>query len=158
MKKILTLLLLLATTLSASAQFEKGKKYIGASLSGIGLSYSDNEKFRLGLDAEAGYFIADCWMLKGNIGYDHTRQIDDVRVGAGARYFFSQNGIFLGAGAEYNHFTPNNNDLMIPVEVGYAFFLNGHITFEPSLYYKMSLHDFGGNSSVGFRVGLGFYF
>ena len=47
---------------------------------------------------------------------------------------------------------------MIPVEVGYAFFLNRHVTIEPALYYKMSLHDFSGNSTVGLRIGFGYYF
>lgn len=158
MKKILFLLLLLLGGVQANAQFEQGKKYVSASLSGLGLSYSSNEKFRLGLDADAGYFITDCVMLHANLGYEHTRKIDDVRVGAGARYYFLQNGIYLGAGAEYNHFTPSNNDVMIPVEVGYAFFLNNHVTIEPALYYKMSLHDFSGNSTVGLRIGFGYYF
>ena len=158
MKKILTFLLLFVAVLNANAQFEKGKTYVGASVSGLGFSYSSNEEFRMGLDAEGGCFLADCLLLKGNVGYEHTRAIDDVRIGAGIRYFFSQNGIFLGSGAEYNHFTKNNNDVMIPVEVGYAFFINGHLTIEPSLYYKMSLHDFSGNSTVGARIGLGFYF
>lgn len=158
MKKILVLLLSLAAVLKVQAQFESGKKYVGASLSGFGLSYSSNEDFRLGLDAEAGYFITDGLLLKGNIGYDHTKAIDDLRIGASLRYLFIQNGIFLGAGAEYNHFTPKNNEMMIPLEVGYCFFINRHLTIEPSLYYKMSLHDFSGNSTVGVRVGLGFIF
>ena len=158
MKKILFLLLLLLCGVQANAQFEQGKKYVSASLSGLSLSYSSNEKFRFGLDADAGYFITDCVMLRANLGYEHTRQVDDVRVGVGARYYFLQNGIYLGAGAEYNHFTPSNNDVMIPVEVGYAFFLNRHVTIEPALYYKMSLHDFSGNSTVGLRIGFGYYF
>lgn len=158
MKKCLSLLLLLVATLSAHAQFEQGTKYVGASLSGLGLSYSSNEKFRFGLDAEAGYFITDCVMLKANVGYEHTRRVDDVRVGVGARYFFRQNGIYLGAGAEFNHYTPKNNDVMIPVEVGYAFYINHYLAIEPAIYYKMSLHDFGGNSTVGARIGLGYYF
>lgn len=158
MKKWMTTLLLCAVTLGAHAQFQKGTKYVGASLSGLSLSYSSNERFRLGLDVDAGYFVADCLMLKANVGYDHTRVLDDVRVGATARYYFSQNGIYMGAGAEYNHFTKNNNDVMIPVEVGYAFYLNHYVTLEPAVYYKMSLHDFSGNSTVGFRVGVGFYF
>jgi len=158
MKKWMTTLLLCAVTLGAHAQFQKGTKYVGASLSGLGLSYSSNERFRLGLDLDAGYFVADCVMLKANVGYDHTRVLDDVRVGAGARFFFSQNGIYMGAGAEYNHFTKNNNDVMIPVEVGYAFYVNHYVTLEPAVYYKMSLHDFSGNSTVGFRFGVGFYF
>lgn len=158
MKKLFIVILLMSCVLNAQAQFEKGKKYVGASLTGLSMSYSDNEEFRLGLDAEAGYFIADCFMLKANVGYEHTRVMDDVRLGLGARYYFMQNGIYLGAGAEYNHFTKNNNDVMIPVEVGYAFFLNEHLTIEPSVYYKMSLHDFSGNSTVGLRIGMGYYF
>ncbi|MBR2863373.1 MAG: outer membrane beta-barrel protein [Bacteroidaceae bacterium] len=158
MRKWMTCLLLLVATLSANAQFEKGKKFVGASLSGLNLSYSSSERFRFGVDAEAGYFLADCFMLKANVGYGHTEYTDDVRIGVGARYYFNQNGIYLGAGAEYNHFTPSNNDIMIPVEVGYAFFLNKHVTIEPAVYYKMSLHDFSDNSTVGLRIGFNYYF
>lgn len=158
MKKILFMLLLLMGTLSAHAQFKQGTKYVGASISGLGMSYSSSEKFRFGIDATAGYFVADCLMLHANVGYEHTRQVDDVNVGAGARYYFDQCGVFLGAGAEYSHLSPSSNDVLIPVEIGYAFYLNHFITIEPSVYYKMSLHDFSNNSTVGLKVGLGFYF
>lgn len=158
MKKILFVLLLLVSSLSARAQFDQGTRYVGASVSGLGVSYSSNEKFRFGLDASAGYFVADCLMLRGTVGYDHTKEIDDFNLGAGARYYFDNCGIFLGAGLEYQHYTPSNNDLMLPVEVGYAFFVNHFITIEPSVYYKMSFHDFSGNSTVGLKLGLGFYF
>lgn len=158
MKKTIFLLLLMVVSTMAHAQFEQGKKYVGASLSGLSMSYSSSEKFRFGVDVNAGYFVADCVMLRANVGYEHTKQIDDVSLGAGARFYFDQCGVFLGAGLEYDHFTPSNNDLMIPCEVGYAFFVNHYITIEPSVYYKMSLHDFSNNSTVGFKIGLGFYF
>ena len=70
MKKWTILMLLFVVAASASAQFEKRTKYIGASLSGLGLSYSSNERFRMGLDLEGGYFLGDCFLLKGNIGYE----------------------------------------------------------------------------------------
>ena len=38
MKKIFVLLVVLATALTANAQFEKGKAYLGASLSGFDIS------------------------------------------------------------------------------------------------------------------------
>lgn len=158
MKKILLFLLLLTGAVSANAQFAKGTKYVGASLSGIGLSYSSNQKFRFGIDATAGYFVADCLMLRANLNYDHTKEINDVSVGAGARYYFDQCGVYLGAGAEYVHYTPSDNDVQIPVEVGYAFFVNRFITIEPALYYKMSLDSFSQKSTVGARIGIGFYF
>lgn len=158
MKKILLIMCLLLGTLTANAQFAQGTKYVSASLSGLGLSYSSNQKFRLGVDATAGYFMADCLMLKGNVTYNHTKEIDDISVGAGLRYYFDQCGVFMGAGADYVHYTPSDNDVQIPVEVGYAFFVNRFITIEPSLYYKMSLDSFSQKSTVGVRIGLGFYF
>ena len=157
-RKMFLLAVLCLVAMASRAQFEQGKKYIGTSLSGFGLSYSANEHFRLGLDADAGYFVSDCLLLKANLGYDHTREIDDIRIGAGARYYFDQCGVYLGTGLEYNHFTPKNNDLMIPLEAGYAFFINQYLTIEPALYYKMSLHDFSNNSTVGLRIGVGYYF
>ena len=158
MKKYLWMLFLILGTLSANAQFEQGKKTVGASISGLGMSYSSSEKFRFGLDATAGYFVADCLQLRANVGYEHTRVTDDVHAGLGLRYYFDQCGVFLGSGAEYVHYTPSNNDLQIPLEVGYAFFINRFITLEPSVYYKMSLDDFSDKSTVGFQLGLGFYF
>ena len=158
MKKAILAMLLCVATLGAKAQFEAGTKYVGASLSGLGLSYGSNQRLNIGLQATAGYFIFDSWLLKANVGYTHTRATDDVSLGLGARYYFTQNGIFAGAGAEYIHATPSSNDIAIPVEIGYAFYLNRYITFEPSVYYKMSLNDFSGGSKVGLNIGLGFYF
>lgn len=158
-KRILLFLVLLASLQgTAYAQFDKGVRYVGASISGLGLSYSSSEKFRMGVDLSAGYFAFDCLQLRGDINYTHTRQIDDIGVGVGVRYYFDQCGVFLGTGAEYQHYTPNNNDVRIPLEAGYAFFINRFITIEPSLYYKISLSDFSDKSTFGFKIGLGFYF
>ena len=41
-------------------------------------------------------------------------------------------GVYVGGGLEYAHFTKNKNDLLIPVEVGYAFFINKYITIHIS--------------------------
>lgn len=158
MKKALFLLFLMLGTLTANAQFAKGTKYVGASVSGLGLSYSSEQKFRFGLDATAGYFMADCLMLRGNVSYDHVPDQNNLSVGGSARYYFDQCGVFMGAGIEFVHYSPKSNDVQIPVEVGYAFFLNRYLTIEPSVYYKMSLDSFSNKSSVGLRIGLGYYF
>ena len=42
-KKIALLMMVLAVALSANAQFEKGKKFVGASLTGLNLSYNGND-------------------------------------------------------------------------------------------------------------------
>ena len=74
------------------------------------------------------------------------------------RYYFRENGIFLGAGGEFDHFTKSRNDVMIPVEVGYCFYINHYVAIEPSVYYKMSLDDFSDKSTVGLKIGFGFFF
>lgn len=158
MKKIFLCMLLALVTSGAYAQFEKKTKYVSASVTGLGLSYSSNEKFRFGMEATGGYFVQKAWMLYGRFGYDHTRYTDDVQVGAGFRYYFTQNGIYLGAGLQYAHATKNVNNLHLCPEVGYAFYVNKNITIEPAVYYHMSLNDFSDGSKVGLKLGLGFYF
>ena len=158
MKKWFLGILLLMMAMNANAQFEAGTGYLGVSSTNLGLSYSTNEKVRWGANISGGIFLADKWLAKAELGYNHTRAVDDFTAGLGLRYYFIENGIFLGAGGEFAHFTPNRNDVMIPVEVGYAFYVNHYITIEPSFFYKMSLDDFSDKSMVGFKIGLGFYF
>ena len=158
MKKLMLSLLMLLATVTVSAQFEKGTKYVSASVSGLGLSYSAAEKFTVGLDATAGYFVKQSWMLYGKLGYNHTRYMDDFNIGAGARYYFTQNGIYLGLGLQYAHATKSINNIHLCPEVGYAFDLNRFITIEPAVYYNMSLNDFADGSKVGLKVGIGLYF
>lgn len=158
MRKVMLSLLLLVMAVNAHAQFEKKTSYVSASATGLGLSYSSNEKFTLGLDLNGGYFIEKAWMLYGKVGYNHTRFTDNFSMGIGGRYYFLQNGIYMGLGLQYEHATKSINNLQLCPEVGYAFFINRFITIEPAVYYHMSLNDFSDGSKVGLKVGLGFYF
>ncbi len=151
-------LLLLVMAVGANAQFNKKTKYISASATGFGMSYSSGEKFTMGLEFTGGYFIRDAWMVYGRLGYDHTRYTDNFQLGAGGRYYFTQNGVYLGLGLQYAHATKSINNLHLTPEVGYAFYINRFLTIEPAVYYNMSLNDFSDGSKVGLKVGLGFYF
>lgn len=158
MKKLMLSLLLLVMAVGANAQFNKKTKYISASATGFGMSYSSGEKFTMGLEFTGGYFIRDAWMVYGRLGYDHTRYTDNFQLGAGGRYYFTQNGVYLGLGLQYAHATKSINNLHLTPEVGYAFYINRFLTIEPAVYYNMSLNDFSDGSKVGLKVGLGFYF
>lgn len=158
MKKIMLSLLFMVMAVSANAQFDKGTKYVSASVTGLGLSYSSNEKFTMGVEATGGYFVEKAWMLYARFGYDHTRYTDNVQLGAGFRYCFTQNGIYIGTGLQYEHATVNVNNLQFCPEVGYVFYVNKYIAIEPAVYYHMSLNDFSNGSKVGLKLGLGFYF
>lgn len=160
MKKIITaLLLLLAVTTTARAQFKQGTYYVGASLTGLNLSYSKNTDFQLGLNADGGYFIVDKLMLRGNLGIEsHPGDAKRFTIGSGARYYFLENGVSLGAGLEFEHLSPGIDNVRVPFEVGYTYYLNRYLAIEPAAYYRMSLNNFTEGSEVGVRVGLGFYF
>lgn len=158
MKKCIILALLAFSVIAGKAQFEEGTKYVGASVSNLGLSYNSCEKLRFGLEATAGYFMFDDIMLKADFGYNHQPHADNLTLGLGGRYYFEQNGIYLGTGLEYCHEAKSYNSLRIPAEVGYCFYVNHYVSIEPAVYYKMSLNDFSKKSTVGLKVGCGIYF
>lgn len=159
-KKILMSLVLLGLTLSVNAQFEKGKWYAGASLTGLNLSYNGLEKLRLGLKGQGGYFLMDRVMVLGQASVEMSDNKDVANhftVGAGGRYYFTENGIYLGASADFVHANHDYNDVMPGFEIGYAFFINGCITIEPALYYRQSFKSHSDYSTVGLRIGIGLY-
>ena len=168
MKKTIFMILSgLLFSLSSNAQstdrlpFAKDKIYVSASLSNLGLSYSKTEDWKLGMHARAGYLFEDDWMALGTIGYDyysnHSIHSNLFTAGVGLRYYIEQNGLFLGAGANYVH-EDRYDDFMPTVELGYSFFLNRTVTLEPSVYYNQSLKDHSNYSGFGLRIGVGIYF
>ncbi len=160
MKKIfLTVLLVVAGVSGMKAQFEQGKWYVGATTNAAGLSYSKESKFSLNLGVNAGYMFEEAWMAIGEAGLDYRNSdMQQLYVGAKCRYLIEQNGLFLQLGTKYVHGAPNFNDVQITPEVGYCYFLNGHLTLEPSVYYDVSLSDFSDKSRFGVKVGLGWLF
>ncbi|MDY6318458.1 MAG: hypothetical protein SPL37_02880 [Prevotella sp.] len=159
MRKITLLLMALVMTISANAQFKAGKGYVGASLTGLDLHYNGQDKLKLGVEAKAGYLPWDNIMLLAEAGIQHNGDSDvpdDIRVGVGARYYITQNGLYLGANCKLVHASHNYNDLMPGAEVGYAFFINRSVTIEPAVYYDQSFKK-SKYSTVGLKVGIGIY-
>ncbi|MDE6721161.1 MAG: porin family protein [Bacteroidaceae bacterium] len=160
MKKLtFTLLFALMGISSAFAQFEKGKYYLSATTNSGDLSYSKHEKFHFDLGVNGGYMFEDGWMALAEAGFDyHNSDMQTFYVGAKCRYLIEQNGLFLQAGVRFLHGAPSFNDVQITPELGYCFFLNKHLTFEPSLYYDVSLSDFSEKSKCGIKFGLAWLF
>lgn len=160
MKKVfITMLLAIVGFASASAQFEANKFYVGSTLNGLNLSYSDTKNLSLGFGAQGGYMFEQDWLAIGEVGFDFQhKDVMNVYVGGKCRYFIEQNGIFLQAGAKFIHSYKSYNDVVITPEVGYCFFLNKHLTVEPSVYVDLSLGDFAKRTEFGIKLGLGWYF
>lgn len=160
MKKISMLIVALLVAVASHAQFEQGKWYVGAAVSGLDISYSGTEEFNIGLDAKGGYLLADDWMLLGQFGWQHSGRdgaSDMISLGIGGRYYIIQNGLYLGVNAKLIHANHNYNDLMPGIEAGYAFFLNKNVTIEPAIYYDQSFKNHSDYSKIGFKLGLGVY-
>jgi hypothetical protein len=161
-KALLSLALVLAGSICANAQFEKGKKYIGATLSNVEMTYSKTKDFNFGMNLNGGYFIDKDIMAKGELGYGYEGKASSFNLGAGMRYYFERNGIFVGAAGEvkWHEYSGYHDKFLFytPVEVGYAFFINRHVTVEPSVYYKVCLNEFKDHCELGFKIGFGVYF
>ena len=143
-KKCLLLVATMMVSICASAQFQEGKGYIGASLTGLDLHYNAQDGFNVGLEAKAGFFPWDNFMVLGNVSAVHNGSeavADHISIGAGVK--------FLHANHSYN-------DMMPGLEVGYAFFLNRSVTIEPAIYYDQSFKS-SRYSTVGFKLGVGVY-
>jgi hypothetical protein len=168
MKRFLVFLIVTTMAMAAQAQyyrsgrsttpFSEGKYYIGASLSGLDLSYNGSEKFAAKGSAQVGYLALDNLMITAEAGLDCS---DDkchaLYAGAGGRYYIEQNGLFLGAKVNYVHGYKSYNDVMPGVEVGYAFFLSRTVTVEPSIYYNQSFKEHSDYSKIGLKIGIGVY-
>ena len=160
MKKLALVAVALLASVAAHAQFEKGKVYCGASLTGLNLSYSGSSELNLGLQGQAGYLFADNLMAVGNLSYQHTGKEgvkDYVSVGVQGRYYIIQNGLYLGANCKMV-LSSGYNDFLPGIELGYAYFINGKVTIEPAVYYDQSFKCHSDFSTIGFKIGLGIYF
>ena len=156
---ILTLIACICIAAGAQAQFREGKGYIGASVTGLDLHYSSNDKLSLGVEAKAGYLFRDNLMLLGEASLQHSGRdevADKYTVGVGGRYYIQQKGIYLGVNCKMLHADHNYNDLMPGAEVGYAFYINRSVTIEPAVYYDHSFKN-SDYSTVGLKVGIGIY-
>lgn len=156
-KKVLMLLVAVLTTMAAHAQFEEGKIYVGASLSGLDLKYNGLEEASFGIDAKAGYLFMDNLMATAQLSYNKQTDVPSyLKMGVGARYYIIQNGLYLGAGVNYLH-SNSHDDFMPGVQIGYAFFLSRTVTVEPEIYYDQSFKSHSDYSTIGLRIGVGIY-
>lgn len=159
MKKMMVMLAMLTMTLAANAQFEKGKKYVAASMNGLGMAYNGAKDFQFGVNLMGGYFIQDCWMINANLGYivPGKDAKNAFTIAAGGRYYILQNGLYGGVNAK-GVFSSGYNDFLPGIEIGYSFFVNDKMTIEPAIYYDQSIKKHSDYSTVGLKVGIGLYF
>ena len=171
MKKLIMTFAALVMAVNMNAQrylndpdtpFEQGKMYVAASVTAASLTYTKSTDFNIGIGGKVGYLFIDNLMGLGVVDFQSQNNGDysTVELGAGARYYFDQVGIYVGAMAKYAHqkfIDETFDDFQPEAHVGYAFFLGRHVTLEPEAYYKHSFKS-SDYSGFGLRIGLGIYF
>lgn len=159
-RKLVMLFAAMLLTITANAQFEADKVYVGGSLTGLNLNYNGKDGLNFGVQAHAGYLVEDNWMVLGQASFQHSGNdavSDYLSVGVGGRYYIVQNGLYLGANCKLVHAYHDYNDIMPGIEVGYAFFISHTATIEPAIYYDQSFKRHSDYSTIGFKIGIGLY-
>ena len=154
MKKVFLSLLCAVAAWSASAQqtsdrppFGEGKFYVATSLSGLDLTYSDTEKWKLDLTARGGYLFTDNWMVTGQLQYDWRKHEPNAFLaGAGLRYYIEQNGASWWLESDFLNVWGSNSDKRLTsssntftinqwcgLSDGYSFTLTAHLASDPSV-------------------------
>lgn len=178
MKKLLIVLLMLATSAATYAQFNKGRMLVGGQLS---LTSTPNSEFKgtsFSLTPQFGYFVINNLAVGAGLNFNVQKNKSDnssfsstsLQFQPFARYYFNP-GIFVhgsyGIGAGKAEFTSDESSYNIynwNTSVGYAIFLNDHVAIEPMLGYNWyTLNDKGtdgtktSGSSLFFQVGIQVY-
>lgn len=163
MKKVVLSVFAVLVVFAASAQIEQGTWLVGASSNAGFTSYNEDagDYSEFSLDVKGGYFVIDNLAVGLNLGYAKVDEASATKIGIFGRYYVNGK-IFLGAG--YNSNTLDSGvdgaDKVtvseIPLEVGYAVFLNNAIAVEPALGYSIYGGD-GEGSAFGLKIGFSLY-
>lgn len=162
MKKVFLFICLLAASVAAHAQFEKGKWVLNPSITGLGLIHdTGSDKTSFGMEVKGGAFLLDnvALLISGGANWNENEGTRDrYTLGVGGRYYFSKIGIFLGGNVNVNRYNyeggHDETDFSAGLEAGYAFFLSRTVTLEPSFFWDVD----DDRSKFGLKVGFGFYF
>lgn len=162
MRKVLLLVVVcLVTTLTASAQFEKGKIILNPSITGLDLSYSKSTKTQFGFDLAGGYMLQNNFALIAELGGSWSSPVDKYKLAGKARCYFDKVGIYASGGLQVSSYQAKDkssvNDFALVLDAGYAYFISRNVAIEPGVYLDLSFRD-SDHTKFGLKLGFGFYF
>ena len=157
-------------SLTTMAQTEKNSWLVGGGLS----LRTGNSNAAFSFTPSAGMFIADNFVIGGNISYDYTK-IGDVKsngfgIGPFTRYYFGKSSTKPFAVGEFtfqnsttkNGITNTNfktNGYGFLFGLGFAAFINKNVAIEGISGYSFSkFKDTDGSGGFNLRLGFGSYF
>lgn len=169
MKKLIFLTAaVVMVAVGANAQdFSKGDWFLNAQTSSLGLEHSfvdDLSTTTFDLGVGGGYFLSNKFAIDALVGFDlvKVKDVDGVsafNIGAGVRYYPVSN-LFAKVGYKGVNASAGGKSAWtsyLGASVGYDFFFNDRVFFEPAVYYQKNLAD-GGENVLGLSLGLGIKF
>lgn len=169
---ILLFILAMGLSTTLSAQLQQGTILAAGSISFTSESNSENDDYsetNFSLMPRAGYFITDniaagASILFSSSSFESTGVESDVSAfgfGPFLRYYL-ESGLYGEVAFDYVSTTFNDNDAVtgtwITPRVGYAAFLNDHVSVEPSIFYSIGGGDLYENlGRFGIAIGFGIY-
>ena len=166
MKKVILLAAVaMMAAVGANAQsFKKGDWFVGAQSTSLDFKHRFVEGAAatdFDLSAVGGRFLSDKFAVDAMAGIDYAKVkgadgANAFNFGAGVRYYPVGN---LFARVGYNGQARTNADLIsyVDAKVGYDFFFNDKVFFEPAVYYEKNLAK-GGENVLGLSLGFGVRF
>ena len=149
MKKFgLVLMVAVFGVMSASAQFEAGRKTLTAKASGLDFTYAktkdvDKGVINFDLGAQGSYFVIDNLAITAGVGFDYLKYYEEDAENAftftiGAKYYFYKG---LYGGLAYEGLKASEGDLVsaAKVEVGYDIYISDNVFFEPAVFFGKGL-------------------
>ncbi|MDR3351321.1 MAG: hypothetical protein LBN98_06770 [Prevotellaceae bacterium] len=149
----------------AQSQTEAKRFFLNAELSNLNLKFTP-APFEFGVGAGGGFFVIDNLAVRAQAGVrfmagqDGGNSHTNVDFGVGGRYYLK--GIFLDAlfqGANIGVNSKGHRKLEVGVRgaLGYAFFLNDHVSLEPAVTFGKFFMD-GSKFQAGLNAAFSFYF
>jgi len=169
---ILLFVLALGLSTTLSAQLQKGTILASGEISFNSTSNSENDDFSstdFSLTPRAGYFFTDNFVAGALVSFsssnteDTNFELEQTMFGFGpfVRYYLD-NGLYGEVAYDFVSSTLGDADAVtgswITPRVGYAAFLNDHVSVEPSIFYSIGGGDLYENvSNFGIAIGFGIY-
>jgi len=165
MKKFILAAIAMVSVASVYAQIEQGTVLVGASSNAGYNSFKPKDgdsQSTFSIEVKGGYFVAENVVLGLNLGYASEEDASATAVGVFGRYYIDGK-FFLGAGVNSMTTKYDDDDFdfettvsTVPLEIGYAAFINNVIAVEPAFTYTIYGSDAEG-SGIGINVGFTLY-
>ena len=164
MKSVIVTLLMLFVSFLINAQTDQGDWIVGGRLD---LNTGENST-RIGINPNAGIFVADNFAVGGNFLIDYSKsgnvKSTDFGIGPFLRYYFLKGTTkplihtsfrYLSSKVKGPSFSSTNNGSNFLIAGGVAVFINENVAIETLAgYARTKYKDF--DASGGFSLGIGF--